>query len=407
MLVFVSDLHLTDESFPPAIPVPRLTDAVTVLFEQAKARGIKRAQLVLLGDIFEIIKSPKWLADDLRPWDSPATGAHRDRVEAIFDSICRANAPFVAWLKSLPKLFPFVSLCYIPGNHDLAINTDMGFTVRPKLRAILSQAVSTGAFDTKFVDPDHSVLAVHGHQWDLNNRSGARGGPFGDAIVVEVLVQLPYRMEVLGTSRADIDFLFEIDNVRPQTPQTMSRWIETGLVRLHRENRDAIAKYEVVFDEILARLLALGRTNIFERNRYSSAWSQVVTWAGSKAVKLAGPRNAAWLFPMKEGDGYYATPARNLLNRAAHPQRFVLCGHTHIPEHVPLTVGAEGGLPSHYINTGTWRRVHRPTSVGKAGAKSPAFMSYQEECLAVIYNADDRRLGFPSYEFRRTTHGLD
>ncbi len=304
MLVFVSDLHLTDESFPPAIPVARLIQAVTSLFEQAKARGVEQARLVLLGDIFEIIKSPKWLASDLRPWDSPVTNAHRDRVEEIFDSICLANPSFVDWLKSLPTLFPFVSLCYIPGNHDLAINTDMGLKIRPKLRAILSQTAGTDAFDTKLVDPDHSVLAVHGHEWDLNNRSGARGGPFGDAIVVEVLVRLPYRMEVLGTSRAEIDFLFEIDNVRPQTPQTMSRWIEAGLVRLRRDNRDAIAKYEVVFDEILARLLALGRTNIFERNRYSSPWSHAVTWVGSKAVKLAGPRRAARLFPMNEGDSY-------------------------------------------------------------------------------------------------------
>ena len=407
MLVFVSDLHLTDKSFPPAIPVPRLIDAVNGLFEHAKARGVERAQLVLLGDIFEIIKSPRWLADELRPWDSPITDAHRDRVEEIFDAICRANPTFVGWLKTLPTLFPFVSLCYIPGNHDLAVNTDMGLTVRPKLRAMLSRTVNTDLFDTTFEDADHSVLAVHGHEWDLNNRTGARGGPFGDAIVVEVLVRLPHRMETLGTARADIGFLFEIDNVRPQTPKTMSRWVETGLVELQRKNRDAIAKYEVVFDEILARLLALGRANIFERNRYSSTWSRAMTWAGSKAVRLAGPRRAARLFPMKEGDGYYATPARNLLKKAANPQRFVLCGHTHIPEHVPLTVGARGSAPSLYLNTGTWRRVHRPTRAGKAGAKSAAFMSYQEECLAVIYNADEQRLGFPSYELRRTTHGLD
>ena len=123
MLVFVSDLHLTDESFAPAIPLQRLIERVDGILQQGAARGVTGATLVLLGDIFEIIKSPKWLAkDNLRPWQSP-TDAHRERVTEIYTSILDANKSFERWLQQLPTRFPFLSLRYIPGNHDLAISS--------------------------------------------------------------------------------------------------------------------------------------------------------------------------------------------------------------------------------------------------------------------------------------------
>src|SRR5438046_176383 len=108
MLVFVSDLHLTDENFPPAVPVNRLTEAIDDIMQRGKVGGSRYATLVLLGDIFEIIKSPRWLEDDVRPWDS-VTEVHRKTVTNIYMSIVRANEPFFKWLETLPERFPFVT----------------------------------------------------------------------------------------------------------------------------------------------------------------------------------------------------------------------------------------------------------------------------------------------------------
>jgi UDP-2,3-diacylglucosamine pyrophosphatase LpxH len=109
MLVFVSDLHLTDESFPPAVPVNRLTEAVDGILQRGKVGGMTSATLVLLGDIFEIIKSPHWLTDHVRPRES-VTEAHRKTVTKIYMSIVKANEPFFKWLETLPARFPFVTL---------------------------------------------------------------------------------------------------------------------------------------------------------------------------------------------------------------------------------------------------------------------------------------------------------
>src|SRR5205809_139195 len=81
----------------------------------------------------------------------------------------------------------------------------------------------------------------HSQECDSSNRSGARGGPFGDAIVVEVLVRLPLRMaEKLQMNLHDreLDFLFELDNVRPQTQGGLARWLESGLLTLCNDRRD-------------------------------------------------------------------------------------------------------------------------------------------------------------------------
>ena len=74
MLIFVSDLHLMDEGFKEAIPTSRLVQVVDGTIRRALERGVKEhdVQFVLLGDIFEIIKSQQWIDNDVRPCISSA-----------------------------------------------------------------------------------------------------------------------------------------------------------------------------------------------------------------------------------------------------------------------------------------------------------------------------------------------
>lgn len=408
MIIFISDLHLMDEGFKEAIPTSRLVQVVGGTIRRAVERGVKEhdIQLVLLGDIFEIIKSQQWIDNDVRPWE-PSTAKHQSVVLSIYKSILKANASFEQWLTSLHTTYPQLRLIYIPGNHDLAINTDMGMLVRPMLRTLLAQTATTDLFPDEIRDAKHSVLARHGHEWDTNNRSGARGGPFGDAIVIEVLTRLPLRMaEMLGKKlRNDqLDFLFELDNVRPQTQGGLACWLESGLATLCQDRRDAAEAFDDVFNETIDALWTLGRTKKFEAYSYSSRTTRTTAWIVTKIAKARGVHRLMRLFPLKEdGRGHYPDHVRQLLAVAPNASvKYFLCGHTHIPEHLPLSYGHGQCV---YMNTGTWRRVHLARNLDRPSS-APAFASHQAECVAAIFDSDEQKLGLPPYEYYRTVHGL-
>src|SRR6185369_16956740 len=110
MLVIVSDLHLTDGSTgatlePGAMDLfaERLADLAWRASWRAGGcyQPIERLDLVLLGDVLDIVHSQKWLASDLRPWSDLQSPAGSDAVAHITDGILRHNAQTVRSLRSL------------------------------------------------------------------------------------------------------------------------------------------------------------------------------------------------------------------------------------------------------------------------------------------------------------------
>jgi hypothetical protein len=124
----------------------------------------------------------------------------------------------------------------------------------------------------------------------------------------------------------------------------------------------------------------------------------------TKIAKTRGVPRLMHLFPLNEDPrGHYPDHVRELLGVAAGtPPMYFLCGHTHIPEHVPLSTGYGQSL---YMNTGTWRRVHLPRNLDRPSA-APSFASHQAECIVSIFDSEEQGLGLPPYEFCRTVHGL-
>lgn len=81
MLVFLSDVHLTDGSSGTEID-PRafrkLCDLLTNIIGKPQENNIKNVEIVLLGDIFDVIRSDFWLraensdpTNPIRPWSDP------------------------------------------------------------------------------------------------------------------------------------------------------------------------------------------------------------------------------------------------------------------------------------------------------------------------------------------------
>lgn len=91
MLIFVSDLHLATVDFKATMSLSRFFGALSGILGRRRDEGVEEATLVLLGDIFEILKAPQWLEPPvLRPWQKEVP-EHGPRVEAIFSKIVEAN----------------------------------------------------------------------------------------------------------------------------------------------------------------------------------------------------------------------------------------------------------------------------------------------------------------------------
>jgi len=132
--------------------------------------GAETLDIILLGDIFEILKSRKWLERSTRPWEV-STPAHVDTVSSIFEEIVAVNARFFDDLDSLRREFPFVRVKYVIGNHDGPLTTAMGTHAAERLSKLLKSDWQTyESIPRTLVDPDHRVIATHGHEHDPQNR---------------------------------------------------------------------------------------------------------------------------------------------------------------------------------------------------------------------------------------------
>ena len=170
MLIFVSDLHLADSPQNSVADSIELVRRIRDIVAGATSRGTDRIVLVLLGDIFELLKSERWISDGVRPWDR-ASSAHASTVSSIFEAVLAHNKDFFSGLEETRAEYKNLHFSYVPGNHDRVLNTEMGITARRHFRkALLVQGRDSEPFSDVFVDTQHKVVAKHGHQWDPQNR---------------------------------------------------------------------------------------------------------------------------------------------------------------------------------------------------------------------------------------------
>jgi UDP-2,3-diacylglucosamine pyrophosphatase LpxH len=408
MIVFLSDLHLTDELSSSTIDLPRLFEVLGDSFRRAADSGAKDLHLVLLGDIFEMLKSKIWLESNLRPWEA-ATSAHVAAVAEIFSRIESANRDFFEGLQGLVRSHS-VTLDYLPGNHDLVLNGAMGAVARARLQTLVTLPEKEGQpFRTVFSDAEHSVLAKHGHEWDPVNRYGETTAAFGDAIVIELVLQFPTLVAAslgLDESDANLAFLHEIDNVRPQQPRAMEQWLIVGLDRLARSHPNAAKALERVLIALAEDVRALSQRSEFAGSHAAHWWTEALFRLGKLVLRRYGALRTAIRLPAGgEVSSSYRQDAFLDIQTALTTgvaYRYIVCGHTHIHELVPLAVDASSP-PALYVNTGTWRRTHRAAELSSL-SRVHSFSTWQEECLFCVYSPADDRCR-QAYEVHRFTRG--
>jgi UDP-2,3-diacylglucosamine pyrophosphatase LpxH len=415
MLAIISDLHFCDGTATHGNVAPEVfAVALGEIYEVAEAVARVRdrptsVDLVLLGDIFDLLRTERWFEDangapvplSERPWASAEavrsgalTKAAAARARGILAESLALNEAALATIRGERRPPPpgvVVRRIYIPGNHDRLFLHDA--ELRQKmLEALGAEAAPSGeGICLHHLEmPEYGVVARHGHEWDVWNFPGfdpdavaADYGdadylavPIGDAVTTELAARLPYELyrrllSSPGFSPALAKRIHSqyrrIEDVRPLFASF--HWAHYAATRIAAD-----------LDRERARLLqtALADTvqtlaRDFRRLPFYEAWIErhhrpfhldAAVLLRVVLAALAAPTflPVAWLARQIENVLAHRSP-RTVTRRGAlredlggvgrREMRFVVYGHTHGAEQIPLRGGAE--VQDVYLNTGTYR----------------------------------------------------
>jgi UDP-2,3-diacylglucosamine pyrophosphatase LpxH len=449
MLVIISDLHLTDGTSGATIASGAFDLFAEQLQELACAashrvdgtyKPIERIDLLLLGDVLDVIRSTRWLTrKDVRPWSDANRPEYVEMVTQITQNILRQNAASLDVLRRIGsenciQLTPAdslgrpgftderspvdVKIHYLVGNHDWffrlpgagydllrqTIVRHMGLANRPDRPFPHDPNESEEILETM---RRHKVFARHGDIYDPFNFEGDRNmSSLGDAIVVELLNRFPNAVEQeLGDDLPDaaIAGLREIDNVRPLL--LVPVWVD-GILERTCAFPELRKRVKVIWDRLADQFLDLQfvrQRDTWNPNDLVDGLQRVlkfskrlsVGWAADLLSFINGMRGGV-------GESYsaHALAEQDFRNRRA---RHIVYGHTHSAESVPLDASyAEGYvLNQMYFNSGTWRRTHRQTILAP---QEHEFIPCDTMTYLAFFQGDERR-GRP-YETWTGTLGL-
>jgi UDP-2,3-diacylglucosamine pyrophosphatase LpxH len=381
LLVFISDLHLTE-----SLKGPRVSRAATLQRFWSRieaARGDEPAEIVFVGDLFDIVRSPRWLESNARPYHDPSP-ASVAVVESIVESTLERESELFDMLRSLVQSGQ-LRLSYVLGNHDRLLR------FAPLARRAIWKA-ATGEdrdieFPSELVFPDHGVLAHHGHTGDFICYRHSELAPIGDAIGLELIVRFP----PLLRERLDVEDpgeLDDIDDVRPV--YAVPAWVR----QLGQYRRGLVRPLHETWTQLVEEFLS---------NPFVKDWMRdqrkVLSFDPGRKLKLllelstgrimgkAQDKRLTQVYKLFQHafDGRFAQrAAERLQQRDYRGLQYVVNGHSHFPSLTPL--GHIEGKPCCYFNTGTWRTVHQ---IGTRVHGRPTFIAYDAMSYLVFFPDGD------------------
>jgi UDP-2,3-diacylglucosamine pyrophosphatase LpxH len=449
MLVIISDLHLNDASTGAAVDpaafqifAERLCDlAIRASWRSdGRYRPIDRMDLLLLGDVFDLIHSRRWLESGTRPWEDAHSPKIAETVTSIVDGVLHQNRESLNILRSLygegaihiPPAGPSGEPVYSGDGHSVAVRTfymvgnrDWPLhLVGPRYDLIRQKVANQVGLANVPGDPfphdpkecdellqvlrRHRVLARHGDVFDPLNFSEDRDtSSLGDAIVVELVNRFAVELEQgLGEELPPpaMSGLREIDHIRPLL--LIPAWTE-GLLQRTNVSPSLRKHIKRTWDRMVDEFLQLSVV------RDQDIWSPFDLVDGlERALKFSKRLSVGWISRISqwlhrlrgvESDSYYphALSEEDFRNRRA---RHIVYGHTHCSESIPLDASYADGyvLNQLYFNSGTWRRVYHPTQWGPGDREF-----IPTECLTYLafFCADER--GGRSFETWSGTLAVD
>lgn len=436
MLVFISDLHFVDgtagEHNPPTKAFEYFFDDLVAIAGK-ESNTIKEIKLVLLGDIFDLLRTEKWFpyAENERPWGNDEAGIEKHANEILAAILAhpensntfQAIRARLSGLKDACQKFPQCQLesdprlLYLPGNHDRLVDkySSLRVEVCKCLGIPPNQHNPAEPFPHEYQDLPYGVFARHGHEFDKFNYEGGTSFeeidylrvPIGDPITTELVARLPYALRTnlqqqahsiwpnlsddeikQEIAQANHNFQ-EIENVRP-----LSAVIEWLLYQV-QQNRYLKEVIEDTVSEVV---------NVFDNLEYVKLWyerhDKWTDWR-DEADKIQ-----AALFLLRNFKLYRTEKLWELAFKAADyfrkddlleaaPQeylhlpstiQYVVYGHTHDPLAAPLRTVPNSPAPLQqvYLNTGTWRSRHWKAT------QDNSFISWKNMTYVIFYREDER-----------------
>ena len=458
MIVVISDLHLQHT----ALDVLRWRDGART-FELRNARnvsagalsmlvsnvsvnavrtGARSIELVFAGDIFELIRSPRWLLDGckLRPTQGPDAELEAMTLRILADIEAECGEFFRALRKAVegePLTFrgsevrlPLpVHVHYLPGNHDRLVN------LFPSSRAVVRRLLCMqGRPEDRFPHvyrpgDGYGVLVRHGHEYDPDNFAGRwdEGLPdeadydratLGDFVTTDIAMRIPlafrahYASELRTPGPAGDAYrelyaaLTEFDDIRPATAL-----LAYLVSMLRRDGGDVVKMLRPVLREVFENACA---DDFFLREARRLGLGMLVARPVAElfdeGIKLLSPSVLARVIEeLVKLSSRGASPA---IAAACEPAVLggevdvVVAGHTHNPAQVafpaprPMSDPAAGSTPlpppdwGVYLDTGTWRtRIDEGVnhSFGRLRAYTMVTCYHRDELRPADADAQERR----------------
>lgn len=402
MLVIISDIHLTDGTSGKTIHPGAFRKFALYLKDMAETSKAKEVEIVLLGDIIDLIRSDYWLRSNVRPWSKPGDKdgegkGLKDYTVKILDKIGKKadNKKSMTYLEEFRKEMTSqgvsTKITYIIGNHDWLINryTETRTKVARFLGIENPNQYKNKMFATEGFWEDYRVFARHGDIYDPFNFDEDRdASSLGDAIVIDLINKFPETVKdtIGGATDPDlISELREIDNIRPLIDIPL--WIHGACRRAKSPETEKQVK------EVWNRLVDAFLRNKFVR-KHDKPWRMDVVDAlqlGLKISKFVSLKDMVNLplrkFYKKRGD--YVSKAFHEEYVRRNMAEFIVYGHTHHHQVVPLDqVSVPGGiLQKTYFNTGTWRKVHENTVFDE---ENQEFLSRDVMTFIAFYRKEER-----------------
>lgn len=331
MKVFLSDLHLGDGQERDDFQFHReFKNLVRKL-----AREFKKIEMILLGDIFDLIRTQKYFEFEGLP--------HREVRLKVMEDIVEQHVPFFETLRYFTKK-KTRRLRYVIGNHDV------GAILDPRLLEMIRGKFGLAlTAENHYHDKSLGIWAEHGHRYDIVNNTFDNDGtpipyPLGEKIVVEVtdkfFEKVKRRQHELGIDPAIIN---DLDNVRPQT--AIDNWLDS----IDQKGRLKQIYYETIMEFILNHPGEVGNLVL-----------DLIAGKYQPDLVKAAKQLAA------EGVG-----------------KHIIFGHTHDA----LTKDLKNGR--RHLNTGTWRKFIEPLRRHTERVMVPSYQEggtqFYEEQVAYRY----------------------
>ncbi|MDB4285664.1 hypothetical protein N9933_00010 [bacterium] len=449
MLIIISDLHLSDGTSgktisPNAFRIfrERVRDMAYEASWRTNGDGIRyykpieKIDIILLGDILDIIRSRKWIDENhnIRPWDSPQDQQYQELVLQINRDILSENTESLGILRQMSQPQPHnkgaitlpranarklparvgvkddakgrlripVNLHYMVGNHDWFYHLP-GEAYNQLRKEVVDACGLANDPKKPFAHEieecpvlqeiclSHRVYVRHGDIFDKFNfdkKKGRDAATLGDAIVIELLNRFPLEVRIkLGDRlpKACAEGLNELDNVRPLP--FIPLWIN-GLLNRTCQDEEIREEIKDIWNELARKFVKLPFVRQYDTLSPLDKFDKLEI--GLYITRKLSFKTIGKLINLVQGNPDATdTYLEQALKEPAWDNedvKFVVYGHTHHAEMAPID--SSDTRHQIYFNSGTWRQVHEIT---RARRRDQKFYGFQVMTYIGFFKEGERK----------------